>query len=195
MRLWCRTLRFRWGPAEQELMDDPGPPGVVVLWHNRLFVAPEFFRRYFRHRRVAALISASGDGAWLAGFLLRLGIRPVRGSRHRRGPQAFRELLAAQREGLDIGITPDGSRGPCYDMKPGAVAVAAKTGAPVVLLSFNFTRARRLNSWDGFYLPWPFSSVELRMKRLPPVVAEGGEALGQAAARLKAELDALTADL
>ena len=49
-------------------MGNPPPPVIALLWHNRLFAAPEFYRRFFKDRRLAALVSASGDGGWLAGF-------------------------------------------------------------------------------------------------------------------------------
>ena len=150
MAAWTRTLRFRWDAETQAFLDSEQPPSVVILWHNRLFVAPAFFRRYYRQRRLAVLISASGDGAWLSAFLKQIGMLPVRGSRYNRGPQAVRELIHASEQGYDIGITPDGSRGPIYDMKPGAVTVALKTKSPIVLLSFNFGNAWRLKSWDRF---------------------------------------------
>jgi lysophospholipid acyltransferase (LPLAT)-like uncharacterized protein len=193
MRLWSRSLRFHWGPEVQAIIDDPPAPSVVILWHNRLFAAPEFFRRNFRHRRLATLISASGDGAWLAAFMRKLGMLPIRGSRYKRGPQAVREMLAAHREGYDIGITPDGSRGPMYDLKPGAVSVAMKTGAPFVMLSFNFSRAWRLKSWDRFYVPVPFSrvAVQLRVIENPAELSDDPK---QAAALLEAQMGAITVD-
>ena len=51
-------------------------------------------------------------------------IRAVRGARNRRGTQAIRDLVKVVREGNDVGFTPDGSRGPRYQAKSGAVAVA-----------------------------------------------------------------------
>ena len=89
------------------------------------------------------LISASGDGAWLSAFLKQVGMHPVRGSRYNRGPQAV-QLIEANQQGYDIEITPDGSRGPIYDMKAGAVMVALKTKTPIVLLSFNFWQSLAL---------------------------------------------------
>ena len=118
-------------------MKDPPAPAVVVLWHNRLFAAPAFFKRYFKKRRLATLISASRDGAWPAAFVQKLGMLPIRGSHYKRGTQAVREMLAAHAEGYDIAVTPDGSRGPMYEPKPGAIAVALKTGAPIILFSLN----------------------------------------------------------
>jgi len=163
VRMWTRTLRFDHGADVQALLDKKLEPAVVILWHNRLLLAPELFRRYFPGRKIAGLISASSDGAWLAGFFEQLGIKPIRGSRHGRGVQAFRELLKVSRAGYDIGITPDGSRGPMYDMKAGAATLALRCGAPILLLSFNYTRAWRLKSWDRFYLPVPFSRIKVRV--------------------------------
>lgn len=193
LRIWWRTLRFRWGAGVQAVMDAPPGPAVVICWHNRLFAAPEFFRRHFADRRLATLISASGDGAWLAGLFQRVGMHPIRGSHYKRGAQALREMLKAQKQGFDIAVTPDGSRGPMYDFKPGAAAVALKTGAPFVLFSLNFNRAWRLKSWDRFYLPWPFSRIEVAIE-----VIEDPSALGDdpraVAGLLKAGMDALTRD-
>ncbi|MEN8662636.1 MAG: lysophospholipid acyltransferase family protein [Lentimonas sp.] len=194
IRLWSRTLRFSWGPEVQALMDKDFPPVVAVTWHNRLFVSPEFFRRYFHKRRVATLISASSDGGWLAGFFETLGIKPVRGSRYGRGAQAFRELIAASKEGYDVSVTPDGSRGPLYDMKPGGVAVAMKTGAPILLLSLNFSGAWRLNSWDKFYIPYPFSRIRVKADMVGEASELGTDDSKEAAMILKSRMDAITED-
>jgi len=193
LRIWSRTLRFRWGPEVQALIEAPPAPAVVILWHNRLFAAPEFFRRCFAQRQLATLVSASGDGAWLAAFMRQLGMFPIRGSRHKRGPQAVREMLAVHQQGYDIGITPDGSRGPMYELKAGAIGIALKTGAPLVLLSLNFRRAWRLKSWDRFYLPLPFSLIEVRIEVIhQPAVL--GEDPHTAAALLRQRMDAMTED-
>ena len=166
LRLWSDTLRFRITSQEQEFLDATHKPSIILLWHNRLFAVPAFYRRYFSKRNLAVLISTSKDGAWLTAFLELIGMKPIRGSRYRRGAQSVRDLISAVDSGYDIGITPDGSRGPMYDMKPGAVSVAAKSGAPIVLLAFNYSRAIRLNNWDRFYLPMPFSKVEVCVDRV-----------------------------
>ncbi|MGB0415941.1 MAG: lysophospholipid acyltransferase family protein [Coraliomargarita sp.] len=194
MGLWTRTLRYGWGQDVQEIIDAEHPPSIVILWHNRLFAAPELFRRQFRERRLAALISASGDGAWLAAFIQSLGMSSVRGSRYNRGAQAVRELIEALNRGSDLAVTPDGSRGPVYDMKAGAVSVALKTGAPIVLLSLNFNGAWRLNSWDRFFIPYPFSKIEVRMDRIANPSELETEDPDEAAAILKRRMDAITED-
>jgi lysophospholipid acyltransferase (LPLAT)-like uncharacterized protein len=194
VRMWTRSLRFHYGADVQAFLDKPSEPAVVILWHNRLLLAPEIFRRYLPERKLAGLISASSDGAWLAGFFEQLGIKPIRGSRHGRGVQAFRELIKVSRAGYDIGITPDGSRGPMYDMKAGASTLALRGGAPILLLSYNYTRAWRLKSWDRFYIPVPFSRINLRVDDvgLGKHLADGDAKA--AAVILKERLMAITED-
>lgn len=191
MRLWGRTLRFHWGADVQALIDGEIPPSVIVLWHNRLFIAPLFYRRYFRQRRLANLISASKDGAWFAAFVERLGMLHVRGSQGNRSTQAVRDLITLNRSGVDIAVTPDGSRGPIYQMKAGAIAVALKTGAPIVLLSFNHSSAWRLKSWDRFIIPHPFSRIEVRVDYVDPASALGEDAR-EVAVALQQQLNAIT---
>ena len=194
MRLWTRSLRFHFGAEVQAVIDAGLPPAVLILWHNRLFVAPEFFRRFMPERKLAAIISASGDGAWLAGFFEQLGIQPIRGSRHGRGAQAFREMIKTSRAGYDVGVTPDGSRGPIYDMKAGASTLALRTGAPILLLSYNFSNAWRANSWDRFYIPVPFSRVEVQIDAIGDGRKLAGGDAKEAAKILKQRLDAITED-
>ncbi len=65
-----------------------------------------------------------------------------------------------------MGITPDGSRGPIYEAKTGAIALARITKKPILLLSFEYSGFIRLNSWDRFVVPYPFSKVIVRTRIL-----------------------------
>lgn len=192
--LWTRTLRFHLGEEVRAIIEKSPPPVVTILWHNRLFAVPEFYRRYVRDRKLAAIVSASSAGAWLAGLFEQMGIHPIRGSRHRRGAHAFREMLKANRAGYDVGITPDGSRGPMYEMKPGAAVLALRTSAPIVLLSYDFQCAFRLKSWDRFYIPLPFSRIGVKMDLIENSCELSCGDAKQAVEMLKQRLDAITKD-
>ena len=194
MRLWGRTLRSHWKAEVQSIMDAETPPAVFIFWHNRICAGTIFYLRYFRQRRLATLISTSKDGAWLAGLVERLGIWPVRGSRYNRGAQAIRDMIIANSEGFDVVVSPDGSRGPLYDMKPGALKVALKTGAPIILLSLNHASAWRFKTWDRFYIPHPFSKIEVRLHVVTLNKFSGLE-VEEAIATLKTRLDEITVDL
>lgn len=173
LRIWARTLRFELDESTRAILTKSDQPVALVLWHNRLFISAEYFRRFRRERPVAALVSASKDGAWLAAFYRLIGIEPVRGSSSNHGREAARVLIEKMREGYDLGITPDGPRGPLYVVEPGVLVVTRRVGAPLVLLGIEYTRAWRLRSWDRFYVPWPFSRVRWRATLLQNQDAAG----------------------
>lgn len=163
MRLWGVSVRFDTAPEDVRNASKCDVPVAFVVWHNRLFLTTEIHRRYRPQRPLHALISASRDGALLTAFFEMVsGMQAVRGSSSNFGREAAAALVAAMRDGHDIGITPDGPRGPCYELKPGAVIVPRRTGAPLLLIGGEFESAWRLRSWDRFYLPKPFSRVRLR---------------------------------
>ena len=173
LRGWGRTLRVQVETGAFAHLTKSDVPITFVLWHNRLFVSAEMFRRFRTQRRMYGLVSASKDGAWLAAFYRMIGLQPVRGSSSNFGREAARTLIEVMRQGYDIGITPDGPRGPMYVVEPGAVVVSRRVGAPMVILGVEFTRAWRLKSWDRLYVPWPFSRIIVRGTVLPAVNAAG----------------------
>lgn len=188
LRLWLATLRFR---GDTGRFDDGAAPSVILLWHDKLFLAPLIAQRCLG-RKVSALISTSKDGAWLVAFFRMMGITAVRGSSNRRGTAALIALTRAMREGMHAGITPDGPKGPALVCKPGAVSLSRLTRRPFLLLGIRYASCYRLGSWDRFALPLPFSRVELTMLREPmPAEGEADEAV---AARLQARLRELSGD-
>ncbi len=158
-RIWNRTLRFEASEDYRQAMAQSDRPVVFLFWHNRLFVAAGLYRRFRGGRSTYGLVSTSRDGAWLAAFFSLMDMKAVRGSSSRGGRAAVAAMVDVLRAGHGIGITPDGPRGPCYDFKDGGLVVARRAGARVLLLGMEFTSAWRLRSWDGFYLPKPFSLV------------------------------------
>ena len=175
LRVWVRTLRIEADAATVANLTWSEQPAAIVVWHNRVFLSPEFFRSYRVKRAVYGLVSASKDGAWLAAFYRLIGIVPVRGSSSNFGREAAKILIEKMREGHDIGITPDGPRGPMYTVEPGVLVVTRRNHAPMVLLGAQFSRAWRLKSWDRLYIPWPFSRVKLFSTVLPATKADGSK--------------------
>ncbi len=154
------TIRYRMHDPHGLLRDTPPGPLIFVFWHNRIFLMPHLFRKYWRplgHDKVAVLISRSKDGEKLADVLRHFNLACVRGSSSRGGAEALRELTRLVGDGYDIGITPDGPRGPCYVMQPGCVSLARVTGAPIIPVSYRVNWKIQLKSWDRFIIPLPFA--------------------------------------
>jgi len=161
LQLWGRTLRY-------EIDDRAGIVGrpvtenyIGALWHNRLLVFPLILRRFFPQRHGAALISASRDGDLLADAVQRFGYDVVRGSSSRLGASAILQLTQVLAAGGDVVITPDGPRGPAYELGPGIIFLAQKSGAAVLPMNLEYSRCWRLGSWDRFIVPRPFAKVRV----------------------------------
>jgi lysophospholipid acyltransferase (LPLAT)-like uncharacterized protein len=165
LQLWGRTLRY-------EIDDRTGIVGrpvtenyIGALWHNRLLAFPLVLRRFFPERHGAALISASRDGDLLADAVQRFGYDVVRGSSSRLGASAILQLTQVLASGRDVVITPDGPRGPAYELGPGIIFLAQKSGASVVPMNLEYSRCWRLGSWDRFIVPPPFAKVRVLINR------------------------------
>ena len=194
-RAWTFTIRLRYPDQEDRAkIENYEGPLVIILWHNRLFLAGEWHLRFRKRKSCYGLISGSRDGAWLETFYGWAGIHAVRGSRNRRGAQAIRDLVKVIRQGNDVGITPDGSRGPCYKAKSGALALAKITKSPVLLLTFKFTWVIRLKSWDRFRIPLPFSSVKVKTRFLEFEELFKNRTLEEATRVAEMELNRITDD-
>jgi lysophospholipid acyltransferase (LPLAT)-like uncharacterized protein len=162
VRLLYATLRIRIDDRAGAL-DSAEPRLIWIFWHNRLMLIPYIREELRRRRKAAALISASKDGEILAGFLKRFGLKPVRGSSSRRGVAALIEMIRLIEDGFDVGITPDGPRGPRYTFNPGAITLAQKTRAPILPVRVRYSKYWQLKSWDGFMIPKPFSRVDITL--------------------------------
>ena len=185
-RLWTASLRFDLSAESLRALTKKDVPVTFILWHNRLFIAGEVYKRYRAGRMLHGLVSASKDGAWLAAFFDILGVGCVRGSSSFNARESVRLLVGAMQAGHDTGITPDGPRGPMYDFKGGGVIVARRARAPLLLFGAQFSNAWRLRSWDRFYLPRPFSRVTLNCVVIPPeAIANRPESMETLARRLR----------
>jgi lysophospholipid acyltransferase (LPLAT)-like uncharacterized protein len=165
VRVVTATLRYHWTDRSGYFEQGPHRPAIYCTWHNRLALCMVFYHGYVKQRSpgrgLAALISASKDGAFLAAILNCFGVQPVRGSSSRRGAQALLELTSWAERGYDVAITPDGPRGPRYIVQEGAVRLAQVTGLPLVPASFYLAWKIQPNSWDRFQIPLPFSRAEM----------------------------------
>lgn len=189
VKVWARTIRIAIDPADRSALGRRDRPVALVVWHNRLFMAAEVVRRFRGGQPFHGLVSASKDGAWLVGFFATVGIKAVRGSSSWGAREAASAMIAVALNGGDIGITPDGPRGPCYEFKPGGLIIARRADTPMLLVGMEFEHVKQLRSWDRFILPRPFSRMRLRCREVLP--ADLPRDRGAAIAELTAALAAL----
>jgi len=108
------------------------------------------------------LASEHADGEMMGQTIRRLGYGHVRGSSTRGGARAIRELVVKLEEGLDLGITVDGPKGPRFVVKPGPLEIAKLSGAAIVPITASSRKHWTFQSWDAFEVPKPFSFVSVR---------------------------------
>jgi lysophospholipid acyltransferase (LPLAT)-like uncharacterized protein len=179
-RLLTIFLRWEWQDHSGLFNSQPSQPVIFCVWHNRLALSMAIYRKYPKRfqseRRLAALVSASKDGALLAAVLRKFGVEPVRGSSSRRGPQALLELTSWAGRGYDLAITPDGPRGPRYHVQEGVIALAQLTGLPIVAVTCHFRPKVCLRSWDRFQIPLPLAKCTIRFSEPVCIGREATEA-------------------
>ncbi len=171
IKFWCYTLRFKVEDPDGFLTRAPGP-AIWAFWHNKIFVMPAFYHRRVRPRRpTGVLTSPSGDGAILAAVMHGFGMESVRGSSNKRAAQSLVECRRRLQMGYTLGVTPDGPRGPRYQLAPGIIQLSRLTGTPIVPVCVTLHRKWELRSWDRFQIPRPFSKVTITF--CPVVHCEG----------------------
>jgi len=138
------------------------PPVIVAFWHNRTALMAYFYEHYCRGRIALTFISRSRDGQFMTDVAARFGIKAVRGSSSRHGTSAMLSAIrAAKDRHVDLVITPDGPRGPRYQIRPGLIRLAQATQRPIVAVTYQLKWKQLLNSWDRFHFPLPFSTCRL----------------------------------
>ncbi len=162
--LGCLIIRFlyitnrkRWH-IKGEL---PETPVVVAFWHAELLLAPFIYKKVAPGRHVDVMISEHFDGELIAKTMRYFDIGAIRGSSSRGAAKALIQAIRKIKdEGTDVAITPDGPKGPRHTLSDGIVAIAQKTGAPIVIFNYRPSKYRQAKSWDRFLIPLPFGSID-----------------------------------
>jgi len=199
IRCLAATIRFELDDRTGQLREALTRKVIFSIWHNRLALSLMMYRRYVvrfaPERRMAAMVSASRDGGLLARVLEHFSVEPVRGSSSRRGPQALREMISWAERGYDLALTPDGPRGPCYQVQDGVVSTAQLTGLPIIPVSYHLNWKFRPKSWDRFQVPLPFARCRIRIGDIVRIPREARESERETLRqRLEATMKAITED-
>ena len=194
IRVIAATLRVRVVDPAGVLNVCDREPVIIAFWHNRTFLMAPFYERYCGRfgRTSYTFISRSRDGQFMTDVADYFGVQAVRGSSSRHGMIAALAAMRKANEPLhDLTITPDGPRGPVYQVQPGVLRIAQATGRPIVAIDNQIRWKIELKSWDRFQVPFPFSRCDLtvsEMIRVPEKASEEelaavarrlGEALGR----------------
>ena len=158
--VWATSRIIDLSSPLDEAVSEQGRGFVGAVWHQDVFCVPWVYRRLRPHT-----IASVGDSGEVITRLLQLcnytvfrGGSSKRASRRKKVLAEFVEHLRK----LDrpaVGVTVDGSSGPAYRMKTGAIVMAMKIRAPVYVVRIWSKRRILLRTWDRMMLPLPFSKI------------------------------------
>ncbi len=161
MRLLLFTCRFKLEGFDNFNRIASEKRCILMVWHNRLALVPEILTRFAPKHQYTAVISNSRDAEVLAILASSYGGKTIRVP-HNGRHQALRKMTQELQSGKEvIIITPDGPRGPPYQVKSGIVVAAKHSAAYIVPLSWTATRFWQLNTWDKMLIPKPFSTIRV----------------------------------
>jgi hypothetical protein len=132
---------------------------IYCFWHSHILPMTYLFRGI----GVKAVVSGSKDGDRATAVARRWNHGTIRGSSSLHGMSVVRQCVRELRKRQNLVLIPDGPRGPREIAKPGIAQIALLSGAPVFPVSALPKKCWRLNSWDRFMVPRPFTTIELRI--------------------------------
>jgi lysophospholipid acyltransferase (LPLAT)-like uncharacterized protein len=172
IRLLGSTWRVEWRGVEHlERARCLSGQVIFTFWHGRLLVLSYTHRR----RDIQVLASEHSDGDLMGRTIRWLGFGHLKGSSTRGGARALRDLSRVLREGLDVGLTVDGPKGPRGSVQQGAIELSRMTGSAVIPVSDSSKPRKLFRSWDVFQLPLPFARVVVSYREPFVVPSDAGE--------------------
>jgi len=140
--------------------DIPKEPCIIGFWHGDLLMAPLNYHHWREEKKAVVMISDHFDGELIAKAMEYFDLGTIRGSTRKGAARVLMQAIKKMREGYDLGITPDGPKGPRFSVGEGIIAIAQKTDSSIVLQNCVPSRYWQLGSWDKFVIPKPFCHLE-----------------------------------
>lgn len=120
---------------------------------------PYLYSFYRKKAHAKVLISNHFDGELISRTIRYFGLGTLAGSTNRNAARVLIQSIKTIKEGYDIGITPDGPKGPRHEVADGIIVMAQKAKAKIVLVEIKPSKFWQLNSWDKFVIPKPFGII------------------------------------
>jgi lysophospholipid acyltransferase (LPLAT)-like uncharacterized protein len=144
-----------------------GESVMICTWHNTIMMMPllMFQMKKIKNRKeMNSLASKHGDGKIVGNVMNKFGFVNIAGSSNQKKGRGIdisdlKKIIKNLKKGYSLAITPDGPRGPKYQINSQIVNIAKLSGSKILPASCNISRSIRLNSWDNFIFPLPFSTL------------------------------------
>ena len=161
-------------------------PLLIVFWHNRLMMIPFITlkpKKLHKGYNFMTLASRHGDGRFVGKTMEKFGLISILGSSQDKRKSSrgiargidigsFKKIFEGLKKGYSLGITPDGPRGPNQKINGEIVNIARISQAGILATSYSSSRFKKLNTWDKFTIPLPFSNLCFYFDEKPIYVAK-----------------------
>ncbi len=172
-----------------------GKPLVFATWHGMTMMLVGFFANQYDLSKLVLLMPDDWRGEALQVFANKLGAEPfpmdLKGEANMATARRLAALVRQVKAGKDAYITPDGPEGPAYVIKPGVAYIAQKAKAIILPLGAYARHGYRLNRWDRYTIPYPFSRISVVVGE--PMMVEKGVELTAVTRTLTDKLHRITA--
>jgi len=138
----------------------PNEPFILAMWHGQLLMQALNYRKFKKNGQIKVIVSEHRDGQTIRKVVSHLGVGALEGSSTRGGAKALIGAIKSIKSGIDVAITPDGPKGPIYEVADGIVAIANKTNAKILTCKIIPTKYWQMKSWDKFIIPKPFGKID-----------------------------------
>lgn len=126
---------------------------ITCFWHNRLLMTCFAWQGPWQFHM---LISGHADGQLIAETVAHYDIATIVGSKSKGGTTALRSILRVLKNGMTVGVTPDGPRGPRFEVSDGIAAIARLSKLDIIPVTYCTQHRIVMKSWDRFLLALPF---------------------------------------
>lgn len=153
------TCKTKWhGKKHLQALKAQGQPWIYSTWHNNVAIGTWVIR----NQNIGIMISGSKDGELITRCVEKFGNYSIRGSSSKGSTKATRGALTALKKGNSIAITPDGPRGPKYELQTGVLWLSALSKSPIVPFHIECSNQKIFEkSWDGHKISKLFSTVNI----------------------------------
>ena len=141
-------------------------PLIFAVWHGDLLMLPYLYKQYRKKPFAKVIISDHFDGKIISKTIKYFDLKTIKGSTRKGGVKALLDGIKALKEGYDIGITPDGPKGPRHTVHDGVIVMSKKSQTNIVAVKIKPTKYWEFNSWDKFKIPKPFGEIKYYAKIL-----------------------------
>ena len=181
MKLVCKTNSFAVDPPDILEQVTPEQPVIVAVWHGQHVLLPAI--PIGLHG--SAMISRSFDGEVTARIVEHFGNKTIRASGGRQqqltlqkgGISGFLEMLHSLKSGDNVVQTADIPRGIARKAGNGIIALAQRSGRPIVPLAIASSRRYVFTkSWDRTTINLPFGRSAICAGSLVSVSADADDA-------------------